>query len=39
MEIHLFEKGKDIRERDLLIATIDFVEGHRRVTLKVVNRE
>lgn len=38
-EIHLFHSGKEIRENDLLIATIDFVEGRRRVTLEVVNRE
>ena len=31
--IHLFENGREIQEGDLLIAHIDSVEGHRRVTL------
>ena len=31
--IHLFENGKEIQEGDLLLAHIDSVEGHRRVTL------
>ena len=31
--IHLFENGKEIQEGDLLVAHIDSVEGHRRVTL------
>lgn len=35
-EIHLFESGKKINDGDLLIASVDDVEGHRRVTLKVV---
>ena len=38
-EIHLFHSGDKILDNDLLIATVDFVEGRRRVTLEVVNRE
>jgi hypothetical protein len=37
-EIHLFEHGKKIQDGDLLLAKVDSVEGHRRVTLEVVNR-
>lgn len=37
-EIHIFELGKEINDGDLLLASIDTVEGHRRVTLKVVNK-
>ncbi len=38
-EIHLFQQGKKINDGDLLIAKVDTVEGKRRVTLEVVNRE
>jgi hypothetical protein len=38
-EIHLFHAGNRILDGDLLIATVDTVEGHRRVTLEVVNRD
>ena len=33
MEITLFESGKDVQEGDFFIASIDSVEGHRKVTL------
>ena len=39
-QVHLFDSGRDINDRDLFIATIDSVEGRRRVTLtKVVEDE
>lgn len=36
--IHLFERGSEINEGDLLRARIDSVEGHRRVTLEKIGR-
>ena len=35
--VHLFASGKDINEADLFIATINHVEGRRRVTLTKVD--
>jgi hypothetical protein len=35
----MFENGAGINDGDLLIATVDFIEGHRRVTLEVVNND
>jgi len=35
-EIRIFEIGNEIKEGDLLLASIDTVEGHRRVTLKKI---
>ncbi len=38
--VHLFDSGKYINEGDLFIASIDSVEGRRRVTLtKVESKE
>lgn len=34
VKIHLFEQGHDVQENDILIASVDSIEGHRRVTLQ-----
>lgn len=36
-KITLFENGKDIEEGDKFVAHIDSVEGHRRVTLEIID--
>ena len=32
-KIRLFQSGNDVNVGDVFVATVDFVEGHRRVTL------
>ena len=36
-QVHLFDSGRDINDGDLFTATIDSVEGRRRVTLTKVD--
>jgi hypothetical protein len=36
-DIVLFESGKDVHDGDRFLARVDFVEGHRRVTLVRIN--
>ena len=37
--VTLFESGADINEGDVFIATVDSVEGHRRVTLNLQEKK
>ena len=37
--VHLFDRCRDINDGDLFIASIDSVEGRRRVTLTKVDEQ